>query len=52
LVSDPGLSERLSWLQLRTQDRLSLQQFFAETAMIREELPGVTGRVIQATIPS
>ena len=52
LVSDPGLSERLSWLPLRTQDRLSLQQFFAETAMIREELPGVPGRVIQATIPS
>jgi len=52
-VSDPGLSSRLATLQLRGADhRLALQQFFAETAMIREEVPGVPGRVVQATIPS
>lgn len=51
-ASDPGLSTRLASLQLSGNDRLSLQRFFAETSMIREEAPGVEGRVIQATIPS
>lgn len=50
--SDAGLSTRLANLQLAGDDRLSLQQFFAETSMIREEAPGVEGRVIQATVPS
>lgn len=51
-VTDPGLSDRLSALVARNEDRLSLQQFFAETAMIREELPGTEDRVVQVTVPS
>lgn len=50
--SDAGLSTRLASLQLAGDDRLNLQRFFAETSMIREEAPGVEGRVIQATVPS
>lgn len=52
-LSDPGLEDRLTPLaQPHGNDRLALQQFFAETSMIREEQPGRVGRVIQATIPS
>ncbi len=52
LVADRTISQILSRLPLRTSDRLTLQEFFAETALIREELPGISGRVIQATLPS
>lgn len=52
LVADEGLTRVLGELPERTDDRLIVQRFFAETSMIREELPGVEGRVVQATIPS
>lgn len=52
LVADRTISQILARLSLRTSDRLTLQEFFAETALIREELPGISGRVIQATLPS
>jgi hypothetical protein len=50
--ADPGLQERFIALAQPGDDRLDLQRLLAETAMIREELPGVTERVIQATMPS
>ena len=50
-VADRGLQERLGALG-NGNDRLALQRFFAETSMIREELPGTPGRVVQFTIPS
>ncbi len=52
LIGDAGVTERLARLPLRNNDRLWIQQFFAETSMIREESPGVAERVVQATIPS
>jgi hypothetical protein len=52
-ISDLGLAERLSPLGTPgVSDRLTLQQFFAETSMIREEQPGIKGRVVQVTIPA
>lgn len=50
--ADPGLQERFIALAQPGEDRLDLQRLLAETAMIREELPGRTDRVIQATMPS
>lgn len=52
LIADEGLTDILAELPGTAPDRLALQRFFAETAMIREEVPGVTGRVIHATLPS
>lgn len=52
LIADPGLTDILAELPGASPDRLTLQRFFAETAMIREEVPGVSGRVVHATIPS
>jgi hypothetical protein len=49
--AEPGLQDRLTAL-MREDDRLNLQRFFAETAMIRQEQPGRTDRVVQATLPS
>jgi hypothetical protein len=51
-VADQGLSNRLLPLQNEDDERLLLQRFFAETAQIHQELPGVPDRVIQVTIPS
>jgi hypothetical protein len=52
-ISDEGLGERLALLPSGGgNDRLAIQHFFAETSMIREELPGTEGRVVQATIPA
>lgn len=51
-VADPGLQERFIALAETGDDRLDLQRLIAETAMIREELPGTTARVVQATMPS
>jgi hypothetical protein len=52
-LSDQGLEQRLAPLTLPGgNDRLTLQQFFAETAMIHAERPGIAGRVVEATIPS
>ncbi|HEX2294402.1 MAG TPA: DUF6049 family protein [Actinomycetota bacterium] len=50
--ADPGLQERFIALAQPGEDRLDLQRLLAETAMIREELPGRTDRVVQATMPS
>jgi len=50
--SDPGLQNRLSALARDDDDRLNLQRFFAETAMIREEQPSRTDRIVQVTLPS
>lgn len=50
--ADAGLQERFIALAQPGEDRLDLQRLLAETAMIREELPGRTDRVIQATMPS
>jgi hypothetical protein len=50
--ADPGLQERFIALAQPGEDRLDLQRLLAETAMIREELPGRGDRVIQATMPS
>ncbi|MDP9067683.1 MAG: DUF6049 family protein [Actinomycetota bacterium] len=52
LVADEGLRERFVDLALGAGDRLGLQNFFAETAAIRQELPSIAGRVVQATMPS
>jgi hypothetical protein len=51
-VSDEQLGERLQALGRSGDDRVDLQRFFAETAMIREEIPGVSGRVIQTATPA
>ncbi|HYP22523.1 MAG TPA: DUF6049 family protein [Actinomycetota bacterium] len=50
--ADAGLQQRFIALAQPGEDRLDLQRLLAETAMIREELPGRTDRVIQATMPS
>lgn len=50
--ADPGLQQRFIALAQPGEDRLDLQRLLAETAMIREELPGRTDRVVQATMPS
>ena len=51
-VADAGISDRLALLQTEAEDRVLLQRFFAETVLIREELPAIADRVVQATIPS
>ncbi|MDQ3914494.1 MAG: DUF6049 family protein [Actinomycetota bacterium] len=51
-VADPGLQQRFIALAQPGEDRLDLQRLLAETAMIREEVPGREDRVIQATMPS
>jgi hypothetical protein len=48
---DEELQDRLIALTRPGDSRLELQQLFAETAMIREELPSSEDRVIQLTIP-
>jgi Family of unknown function (DUF6049) len=49
---DPFLQEHLGEVQRPTSAAPALQRFFAETAMIREELPGTPDRVIAAAIPA
>jgi hypothetical protein len=51
-VSDEELGERMQALARPGDDRVDLQRLFAETAMIREEIPGVSGRVIQTATPA
>ena len=50
--SNPGLQERFIALAHPGEDRLDLQRILAETAMLREELPGREDRLVQATMPS
>lgn len=52
LVGDQGLQDRFVDLVQRNGRRLALQNFFAETATIRQELPSVVDRVVQVTVPS
>ena len=52
LLTDDGVQNRFADLVDGIDPRLGVQNFFAETAMIREEAPGVSGRVVQATMPS
>jgi hypothetical protein len=52
LVGDRGLQERFAALMEGTDERLELQNFFAETAAIRQELPSIEDRVVQVTMPS
>lgn len=52
LVGDQGLQDRLAALVQRADGRLDLQNFFAETAAIRQEIPSVEGRVVHITVPS
>ena len=52
LLTDEGLQDRFTDLVDGLDPRLGIQNFFAETAMIREETPGVAGRVVQTTVPS
>jgi len=51
-ATDAGLGDRLEDLTVAGNERVDLQRFFAETAMIREESPGIQGRVVQTTLPS
>ena len=48
---DPTIQEHLSGLQRPATSALALQRFFAETAMIREESPGLSDRVIAVALP-
>jgi hypothetical protein len=48
---DPRVQEHLSGVRRSPSSPTALQRFFAETAMLREELPGTSGRVIAAALP-
>lgn len=52
LIGDEGLQERFTQLMQGGEERLELQNLFAETAAIRQELPSVEDRVVQVTMPS
>jgi Family of unknown function (DUF6049) len=49
---DADVQDLLTELVTPGETRLELQRFFAETAMIREELPGTANRILAVTIPS
>lgn len=51
-VADDGLQSRFADLARSGDNRLDLQLLLAETAMIREELPGLADRVVHAVVPS
>jgi hypothetical protein len=50
-LADTGLQQRVTAMERGGESRLDLQRFLAETAMIQAETPGVSGRVVQATLP-
>lgn len=50
-AADQGVQDRFADLA-QGGSRLDLQELFAETAMIHAELPGQSGRVVHATVPS
>ena len=52
LVADQGLQDRFIDLVQGSSGRLELQNFFAETATIRQEVPSVENRIVQVTVPS
>jgi Family of unknown function (DUF6049) len=51
-VADPGVQDRLLSLAQAGNDRIELQQFFAETAMIHLEQPDTPERVVSLSVPS
>lgn len=51
-VFDEGIQERLELLLKPGNTRGEMQQFFAETAMIREEQPGRSDRILAVTLPA
>ncbi len=51
-AADEDLQNRLAALARPGAGRLQLQRFFAETAVIREELPGRADRIINAAPPA
>lgn len=51
-AADADVQDRLAALARPGSDRLELQRFFAETAIIREELPGRSDRIISASLPA
>jgi hypothetical protein len=51
-VFDAAIQQRLAALVRPGNTRMDLQEFFAETAMIREELPGRSDRVIAVSVPA
>jgi hypothetical protein len=52
LVFDESIQQRLELLLRPGHTRGEIQQFFAETAMIREEQPGRSDRIIAVTLPA
>lgn len=48
---DPFIQDHLGEMERSGSPAVALQRFFAETAMIREELPGTPDRVIAAALP-
>jgi hypothetical protein len=51
-VFDATIQQRLAALVRPGNTRMELQEFFAETAMIREELPARSDRVIAVSVPA
>ena len=51
-VSDEGMRDRLADVNRESDTALDLQKLFAETAMIREELPNVEGRIVLTSVPA
>jgi hypothetical protein len=49
-VADEAVQQRMGALARPGDDALDLQRLLAETAVIREELPGVGGRVLHVSI--
>lgn len=49
---DRDLQARLAALVQAGDDGLDLQRLFAETALVREEQPGIPGRVVTLVVPS
>lgn len=52
LLGDEGLQARFAALMQGEDARLELQNLFAETAAIRQELPSIENRIVQVTMPS
>jgi hypothetical protein len=51
-VSDEELHKRFTEVARELDTALDLQRLFAESAMIREELPGAEGRAVLASFPA
>lgn len=51
-VTDDEIQKRMTEVAREVDTALDLQRLFAETAMIREELPGAEGRAVLALFPA